>query len=261
VDAAARFSALVAPSEDWVPLDEAWALIGAHAHPHVGPEEVLERLDRLAERCTGPTLDHLVRLLFEDEGFVGNTADYYDADNSYAPPVLERRLGIPISLSVLAIEVGRRVGVPLAGVSMPGHFLLRDRVDPEVFIDPFARGRMLDRAGCDRTFRQIHGPDAVLDGHELQPVDNRRILARMLANLRGIYVQADDTSALAWVLQLLVAIPGVPRGERKALAAALAASGRFGDAATQLELLAAEEDGPQAEDHRGAAVRLRARLN
>jgi regulator of sirC expression with transglutaminase-like and TPR domain len=261
VDPLERFAALVAPEQDVVPLDEAWALVGAHAHPGVAPEQVLAGFDELAERCAGPTLDHLLRLLFADEGFVGNTGAYYDADNSYASTVLARRTGIPISLAVLTMEVGRRVGVPLAGVSMPGHFLLRDRVDPSVFVDPFARGRLLDVAGCEAIFRSVHGADARLDARALEPVDPRRILVRMLTNLRAIYAQQDDAAALAWVLRLLLAVPIVPRAERTALAAALGSTGRFDQAADELDLLADELGGSQADDHRNAAVRLRARLN
>lgn len=260
-DALDRFAELVRADREVVPLDEAWALVGVHAHPGVAPDEVLHGLDALAERCSGPTLDHLLRLLFVDEGFVGNVGAYYDPDNTYAPTVLARRTGIPISLAVLAIEVGRRVGVPLDGVSMPGHFLLRDRVDHEVFVDAFARGRLLDVAGCERTFRQLHGPDARLDPADLAPVDGRRILVRMLTNLRGICAQRDDAAGLAWVLRLLLAIPMVPRTERQALASALGATGRFDEAARQLEHLADEVGGDDADQHRNAAVRLRARLN
>jgi regulator of sirC expression with transglutaminase-like and TPR domain len=261
VDALDRFAASVAPERDVVPLDEAWALLGAHAHPDVSPEQVLADLDRLAERCPGPTLDHLLRFLFVDEGFVGNTGDYYAAGNSFAPVVLARRTGIPISLSVLTMEVGRRVGVPLDGVSMPGHFLLRDRVDPTVFVDPFVRGRLLDADGCGALFHGLHGPDARLDPSALEPVDGRRILVRMLSNLRATYAQQDDAAALAWVLRLLLAIPIVPRAEREALAAALGSTGRFDQAADQLEQLADEVGGEHGDEHRQAAVRLRARLN
>jgi regulator of sirC expression with transglutaminase-like and TPR domain len=261
VEALARFAALVHPDRDVVPLDEAWALVGAHAHPEVSVEDVQGGLDALAERCTGPTLDHLLRLLFVDEAYVGNAGAYYDPDNSYAPTVLARRTGIPISLAMLTIEVGRRVGVPLAGVSMPGHFLLRDRVDPTVFVDPFARGRLLDADGCAQLFRQLHGDDARLDPSELEPVDARRILVRVLTNLRGIYAQQDDAANLAWVLRLLLAIPIVPRTERRALASALGGSGRFDEAAAELEQLADEVGGEDADEHRNAAVRLRARLN
>jgi regulator of sirC expression with transglutaminase-like and TPR domain len=261
VEALARFAALVHADQDVVPLDETWALVGAHAHPGVAPEEVFAGLDALAERCSGPTLDHLLRLLFVDEGYVGNVGSYYDPDNTYAPTVLARRTGIPISLSILTIEVGRRVGVPLAGVSMPGHFLLRDRVDQRVFVDAFARGRLLDAEGCARLFRQLHGAEARLDPAELEPVEGRRILVRLLTNLRGIYAQQDDAASLAWVLRLLLAIPDVPRTERRALASALGGSGRFDEAAAELEQLAEEVGGEDADEHRNAAVRLRARLN
>lgn len=261
VDALSRFAALVDPAREVVPLDEAWALVGAAAHPEVRPEQVVGELDRLAERCTGPTLDHLLRLLFVEEGFVGDTATYYDPDNSFASTVLARRTGIPITLAVLTMEVGRRVGVPLAGVSMPGHFLLRDRVDPTVFVDPFGGGRLLDAAGCSTLFHRLHGADAQLGPADLEPVDARRILVRLLSNLRAIYARRQDAASSAWVLRLLLCIPIVPREEREALATALGDVGRFDQAAAELERLADELGGEQGDDHRQAAVRLRARLN
>lgn len=261
MEALDRFARLVAPEHDRVPLDEAWALVGAHAHPESSVDDVIARLDALAERVPGPTLDHLRRALFDDEGFVGNVGDYYDPENSYAPAVLDRRTGIPITLAIVTLEVGRRVGVPLWGVSMPGHFLLRDKVDPEVFVDPFARGRVLDRAGCEQRFREVHGPSARLDPAELEPVDERRILARVLANLRAVHARNDQARELVWVLRLLLAIPGVPPTERKALAAALTSTGDFAGAAAELERLAEQVGDPDADEHRAAAVRLRARLN
>ncbi|HMC70976.1 MAG TPA: transglutaminase-like domain-containing protein, partial [Mycobacteriales bacterium] len=124
VDATERFVEVVAGREPALPLDEIAFLIAAHAHGGLDVDAQLTRLDELADQVRDPTLDGLRRLLFRDLGFTGNEGDYYDARNSFLDDVLDRRTGIPISLAVLTMEVGRRVGVPLAGVSMPGHFLL-----------------------------------------------------------------------------------------------------------------------------------------
>src|SRR5204862_32917 len=129
VDATGRFADLVNGREAELPVDEAALLIAAHAYPELDVAEQLARLDALALWCFAPTLDALVEHLFVDEDFHGNADDYYDPRNSFLNDVLDRRVGIPITLSVLTMEVGRRIGVPVAGVSMPGHFLLRDRVD------------------------------------------------------------------------------------------------------------------------------------
>jgi regulator of sirC expression with transglutaminase-like and TPR domain len=175
--------------------------------------------------------------------------------------VVARRVGIPISLSVLAIVVGRRLGVPLAGVGLPGHFLIRDRVDPEVFVDPFDHGAMLDRQGCVRAFRRVHGQDAAFDDSYLEPVGTNAIVARMLANLRAIFAATQDHASLLWVIRLRTALPGSGPEERGELAAALAATGAFGAAADELEQLARQVGGPRGAEYAGRATRMRARLN
>lgn len=261
MDVPARFVELVGGPEDQVALDEAMLLIAAGAEPDLDVTTGLQRLDALADGCFAPTLQALVRYLFVDLGFAGNREDYYDPRNSFLNHVLDRRRGIPISLSVLAIVVGRRIGVPLAGVGMPGHFLLRDRLDPDVFVDPFARGVLLDRAGCERAFRTAHGPAAPFDPSFLDPVGSRAILGRVLANLKGIYRDRGDRPSLAWVLRMRAAIPGVPDDERRQLASVLAADGQFAAAARELEHLAAQSGGDTAEDDLASATRMRARLN
>jgi regulator of sirC expression with transglutaminase-like and TPR domain len=261
MQATERFAALVRQPAAQVPLDEASMLIAAHAYPELDVGAELARLDELADRCFAPTLDALVTHLFTDLGFVGNVRDYYDPRNSYLNDVIDRRIGIPISLAVLTIEVGRRLGVPLAGVGMPGHFLLRDKVDDEVFVDPFARGRLLDRAGCEEAFRTVHGPDADFDPEFLDPVDTHVILARMLANLRAVFARRGDKAAVAWTLRLRTSIPGTPLEDRAELANSLAARGDFVAAAQELDALAEQLGGDLGATYRSSAGRLRARLN
>lgn len=256
-----RFEDMVTGPDAEIPLDEAMLLVAAQAEPGVDVARSLVALDQIADSCPTPTLDVLVRHLFVDLGFAGNREHYYDARNSYLNRVLERRLGIPISLAVLVIVVGRRIGVPLAGVAMPGHFLLRDRVDPEVFVDPFAGGTLLDVAGCAAVFRRLHGPGVAFDERFLESVGSRAILSRVLANLKAIHRQAGDRRALVGALRLQVALPGAGEEEHRELAAALAAAGQFGDAADQLEALAADAAGERAEADLTAATRFRARLN
>lgn len=257
----ARFGALMHRSEEAIPLDEGALLIAAHAYPTLDVGRELHRLDEFASTCFAPTLDALVRHLFVDLGFSGNRQSYYDPRNSFLNDVLERRSGIPITLSVLAMSVGHRIGVPLSGVSMPGHFLLRDRVTPDVFVDPFAHGKVLDRAGCIARFHEVQGVDATFDDDYLEPVGNRSILARILANLRSIFLATGDRESLLWVLRLRSAIPGVPVEERGELASALAAVGRFGEAASEFDLLADTLGDDLGDEYRRSAHRLRARMN
>ncbi len=261
VQATEQFADLLRRPEEELPLDRAALLIAVHAYPDLDVDAELAVIDRIAERCFAPTLDALVRYLFVDLAFRGNRTAYYDPRNSYLNDVIHRRRGIPITLSVLTMAVGRRLGVPLAGVGMPGHFLLRDRVDPTVFVDPFAGGAFLDRAGCERAFRAVHGPDAVFDDAFLEPVGPFTVLARMLANLRVVFTARGDHAALVWVLRLRTLLPGVPTEERAELAAALAASGDFRGAARELDITAERLGGGIGEEYARRAVLLRARLN
>jgi regulator of sirC expression with transglutaminase-like and TPR domain len=155
--AQARFAALVARPDDEIPLDEAALLIAAHARPELDVAAELGRLDELAAGCKEPTVDGVAHHLFDELGFRGNTEQYQDPDNSYLDQVLRRRLGIPITLSVLTMEVGRRLGVLFDGVGMPGHFLIRHRAEPATFLDPFGGGRRLDVAGCRAIFNSLGG--------------------------------------------------------------------------------------------------------
>jgi regulator of sirC expression with transglutaminase-like and TPR domain len=201
-----QFAELVERPDAQIPLDRSWALLSARADPAVDIDTVVGRLDDLAAGCREPTLDGLLRHLFTDLGFAGNQTDYYDPANSYLHQVLDRRVGIPISLSVLTMEVGRRVGVPVAGVGLPGHFVLRDKVDPTVFVDPFAGGALLS---ADRL--------ASIDPAWLEPVGPRAILNRMLANLVRVFQQRRDHRGLLWALELRVRIPGAAADEERVL--------------------------------------------
>jgi regulator of sirC expression with transglutaminase-like and TPR domain len=259
--ATARFEALVTAPGGSLPLDEAALLIAAHAYPDLEIDAWIARLDRLADGAPSGGLLPLAGHLFGPGGFAGNDTDYYDPRNSYLNDVLDRRLGIPITLSIVAIEIGRRVGVPLVGIGMPGHFLVRDADDAAVYLDPFT-GSVLDVEGCAALFRVRNGPDATFHTSFLEPVPAAAIVSRVLANLKGIYRAKRDRERLEWVLRLRIAMPSTSSDERRELASVLAADGRFGEAAKELEFaadLVGETD--RAAELRAAAVRLRARLN
>jgi regulator of sirC expression with transglutaminase-like and TPR domain len=261
VDVTERFRALVHGPEVSLPLDEAALLIAAHAEPGLDLDAELARLDELAAGVANPTLDGLRRHLFGELGFRGADHDYDDPRNSYLHAVVERRVGIPISLSVLLMEVGRRIGVPLAGVSMPGHFLVRDKVDPEVFVDAFARGAELDRRGAQARFHAVHGAGARFDPDFLAPAGRRSIVVRMLTNLERLATTRGDRASLRWILDLRTAMPDAGVPERRRLAALLATTGEVVEAASLLEGVAEELTGDAAEAATAAARRLRAQLN
>lgn len=257
-DATSRFLALVEAGD--APLDEGAFLIAAHAYPGLDVEAELRRLDALADDCPGD-LAGVRRYLFDQLGFRGNDTAYGDPRNSFLNDVLDRRLGIPITLSVLAIEVGRRVGVPLVGIGLPGHFLVRHDAVPPLILDPFNRGQSLTLEDCETLLKRAYGDRVPFQPSLLAPVDNNMILARMLNNLRGIYQARGDAASASWVLRLRAGIAGTQPRELGELATAQAALGRFEEAATTLERLAGQLAGEDADRARSHAQLLRARLN
>lgn len=263
MDPTDRFARLVrGPQQDLDEnLDTASLLIAAHADRRLDIEAQKRRLDDLAAACAEPVLAEVTNVLFGIEGFRGNDADYYDPRNSYLDQVLERRVGIPITLSVVLMEVARRVGIVLEGVSMPGHFLVRLPGAPPILLDPFEGGRLLSEHECEQRFRAVQGPAVPFDPGYLEPVGTIAILARMLNNLRNIHLQRQDSAALEWVLRLRGLLPGATLAERTERAGVLAALARFDEAATLLEDLAGEAPQEQAESMASKARRLRARLN
>jgi regulator of sirC expression with transglutaminase-like and TPR domain len=258
VDAVAEFGALIASGSQ--PLDRALALIAAAGRPDVDPDALLARMDELAADLPADDAPGLCAAIFRGLGFHGNRDDYYDPDNSLLDRVLDRRTGIPITLSVLAMELGRRRGVALVGVGMPGHFLLRDAHDPDLFLDAFDDGRVLDAAGCRRLFARLHGGTAPFSEDHLLPSSPQEIVVRVLNNLRAARLRRGDRHGLADVLRLQAALPTAGIAERRQLAGVLAAEGRFLEAADLYDGLAVD-DQLRAEEHRAAALRLRANLN
>lgn len=256
----ARFVELVQGPEGDIPLDEASLLIAAHARPGLDRAAELARLDALAAACPAPDLDGLRHQLFAVYGLAGNTRRYNDPRNSFLNDVLDRRLGIPISLSVLTMEVGRRIGVPLSGVGMPGHFLVRHDGDGRI-VDPYNGGRILALEQCSRLYRGMHGERAHFGPHLLASTGPRAILVRMLANLRHIYLAAGDPRSAGWVHELRAAIPPGSPADYADVARALASTGRITEAAAVLDELAESVPAGAAGEARSRAVALRALLN
>ena len=258
MDPTTRFTELVQGQEDELPLDEAALLIAAHAQPGLDVQAELATLDGLAAGIAEPTLESWRRHLFVDLGFSGNVKRYYDPSNSFLNEVVRRRRGLPITLSVLGMEVGRRVGLRLEGVGMPGHFLLRH--GPDAYVDPFDGGRLLDREGCIERFHAVNGPRTPFHPSYLDAVSPRAVLARMLNNLKSVYAARGDVRALSWVFQLRMALPGASPLEGREWARVLGATGRFVEAATELEALAHLL--PEHEEELlSEALAFRARLN
>lgn len=261
-----RYRRLLQLPEADLPLDEACLLVSAHFHPGLDVGAQLERVDQLAAAVEKPTVDGVVAHLFGPGGFRGDIDDYANPANSFLDQVLDRRLGIPITLSVVAMEVARRVGADLVGVGMPGHFLLGDP-ERDRYLDVFSGGVVLDADACGRMFEAQFGSRHGFDPSWLAPVGRFSVLARVLANLKANFDAAGDHRSLARVLELRLEVPGVSAAERLELADALGAMGSFDKAADQLEGLADLIDGSAGPDgvqdgavaERAVALRNRAR--
>jgi regulator of sirC expression with transglutaminase-like and TPR domain len=259
MEALGRFAQLAALPEPTIELAEAALLIGAAGDPGIEPSRWLAELDGYAAKLAD--LGALRRRLFVELAFRGDTRNYYDAENSFLHRVIARRLGIPITLSVLAIEVGRRAGIALDPVGMPGHFLVGIPGE-DVWLDAFAGGELLDLAGCEARFRASTGtgPEVTFGPHLLPVVGPFAVLSRMLANLGVVYQVLHSGADLEWVARMRLALPDAGTAEMLALASALELQGKFLEAARELEDRAASE-AHDGEELRVAALRLRSRCN
>jgi len=209
------------------PLDLARAALAiAHEeYPSLDEADYLRKLDEIAAqvmRSLPPgalperRVGRLNLVLFRELGFRGNDSDYYDPRNSFLNEVLDRRVGIPITLSVVYLEVARRCGLAAQGVSFPGHFLCKVPLDEgELIVDPFHRGRLLGRDDLQKLL-ESNSRDARLSARHLRPASGRDILARMLHNLRAVYLERHDVPrALSAVERLLVLAPSDGRTLRE----------------------------------------------
>lgn len=202
---AERWKEIAAGPEDEIDLVEAALLIAAHEYPGLDVPAYQARMDRIAltlrsrlRRDIAPieAIIALNRYLFEELGFGGNTRDYYDPRNSFLNEVLDRKLGIPITLALVYVEVGRRIGLALHGVSFPGHFLVKCPArDGVIVLDPYAGGASLALEDLRQRLRALRGgaaPPPEIARHMLAAAGKKEILARMLRNLKGIYLQRRD---------------------------------------------------------------------
>jgi regulator of sirC expression with transglutaminase-like and TPR domain len=215
-----QFTEIMARGEETLDLAEAALLIAEEEYPDLDTRFYLGRLDRMADEVRsrmceeeGPRrrLEALNRYLFESLGFKGNLDDYYDPRNSFLNEVLDRRTGIPITISTVYLEVGWRVGMPLHGVGFPGHFLVK-YVDSngEIVIDPFNRGAILTEDDCQGRLDQVYGRRVQFQSGFLAASTKRHILIRILTNLKGIYLGANDyQKALAAVDRILIIDPNL----------------------------------------------------
>lgn len=201
-------SALYIAQEEYPNLDVA-AYLNAF---DVMASELEERLS--GERYPLRMIQAINRYLYDDLGYKGNSRDYYDPRNSFLNDVVDRRTGIPITLSLVYLEIARRINFPLVGIGMPGHFLIRPEFqNVGIFVDAFDKGEILFEQDCEERLAQIYQRQVKLQLQPdlLQPVSSRQILARMLANLKYIYLNRQDLpKALTTVERILLLFPDAP---------------------------------------------------
>jgi regulator of sirC expression with transglutaminase-like and TPR domain len=215
---AARFRELIDRPEEQIDLAEAALLIAKNANQGLDVGRYLAMIDgladalsaRLSESSTAPErILALNRFLFEEQGFGPNVDDYYDVRNSFLNEVLDRKVGIPISLSIVYMEVGRRIGLELHGVSFPGRFLVKCKLsEGTVILDPFGGGGSLSLHDLQQRLRDAQGGEVsrAIVASMLVSASKKEILARMLRNLKGIYLEKRDhqqaLSLMEWIIAL-----------------------------------------------------------
>jgi regulator of sirC expression with transglutaminase-like and TPR domain len=216
-----KFREIAALEESVFPLDRAALAIGLEEYPELKIDEYLKKIDSLAarvevlvgeDRSVSAVLEGLKEVLFVQEALKPNQEDYYDPRNSFINDVLDRKVGIPISLSVIFMEVARRLDFPVYGVGFPGHFLVKVHENQrELLIDVFNRAKIITEKDCQELLDQIYGGSVAIQPSFLQSMSKKSIISRMLFNLKAIFYQREDYyKALTMVERILMLNPGTP---------------------------------------------------
>ena len=222
-EARTQFAEMISRDETSFELDRAALLIAAEEYPQLAIDTYLAKLDAFARRAReqddrdGEPFERILRvsdLLFNTLGFRGNREDYYDARNSFLNDVIQRGKGIPITLSLILIEVARRIDLKLCGVGMPGHFLAKyDDDELEILIDPFNRGQLISRENCRELIKGMYGSQLSFQPSFLSALSKKQIITRMLHNLKGIYARTADHQKTLSVIERLLLIDPTAAGE------------------------------------------------
>ena len=219
-EARRRFAAYIEQPAGEQRLAEGALLIALEAYPELDVAACLRRLDAVARAVSASLgmeleprriVSRLNACLFKEHGLRGNRRDYYDPRNSFLNEVLDRKAGIPITLSIIYIDVGRAIGLPVSGVGLPGHFVVRYGARPEPFyVDPFHTGKLLSAQDCADRVKEIYGRDMAWQDAFLDEVDDLRILARVLNNLKVIYVRKGAHELALGAVERLVMLHPAP---------------------------------------------------
>ena len=217
-----ELSAQVSRPDGRIDLARAALAIARWEYPRLDADAYLERLDGLARAVDGvrrspDALGRLHRLreyLFVEQGFTGNRDDYYDPRNSFLNDVLDRRQGIPITLSLVLMEVGKRLGLAIEGIGLPGHFIAGARLDDsQILLDPFNGGALVTPEECEELVGSVVGRPVTLRPEHYAPVSGRQLLTRMLANLKGAYWRRQEWDRVVGAIDRLLVLDPKAAGE------------------------------------------------
>lgn len=270
-DAVTQFARLMDSEDERFDLAEAALMIARTEYPDLDLAVQLQRLDQMAEQipadpgrsCLG-NIVVINEYLFDREKFSGNEAEYDDPRNSFLNDVLDRKKGIPITLSVVYLEIARRHGLPVSGVGFPGHFLVKYATGSgEILIDPFNRGAVLSRQDCEERLRSNFGEDAKFRPEFLASSSNKQILDRMLNNLKGSYFRRRDFPRVLTMIEMGQAIDPGSRESLRDRGMVYLLMGRYPEARADLMACAAlaPPNDPSLKDINAALARLRAMQN
>jgi regulator of sirC expression with transglutaminase-like and TPR domain len=269
------FVTMVKGPETDIELARVALLVAAEADPNVDVDGELMVLSRWADELRSrldPSWNNLQKLarlrafVFEDLGFRGDRTDYFSPSNSLLHEVLKRRLGIPLTLGIVMLELGWRVGIPFEGVGFPGHFLVRLPGEPgDLLLDPYRRGMTVHEEDCRHMLAETTGGKIQFDEHLIASVGKRDMIVRLLNNLKGAYLRAGkDALALTAVDRLLVIDPS-DAGEVRDRGLLLYRMGQWSEALdclnTYLEAMPHAGDRSTIERHVQALRQLLSSLN
>lgn len=216
------FTGMVQKPDSAIDLAKTALYIAKEEYPELDIDRYLQILDSLAREVANETnnpsnpeqiLLQINHILFEKYDFHGNTENYYDPNNSFLNEVLDRKTGIPITLSLIYLEIGKRLGLKLEGIGFPGHFLLKYKEGGSaVYIDAFNKGILLTEEDCIQKIADMYQGQLVFQKEFLEPVSNKQFLTRMLNNLKSIYMKENNNvKALEVIERLLLINPDLPQ--------------------------------------------------
>jgi len=270
-DAIKEFVRYVGRPADQIRLDVAALLLARTEYPALDLPAQLARLDALAaragrdpQRSAPDNIACLNRLLFEEEHFAGNEEEYDDPRNSYLNDVLDRRMGIPITLSLVYQEVARRCGLPVMGVGFPGHFLAKyHAASGDILLDPYHRGAILSLQDCEKKLKSQFGEQAELQPSYLTVASSKQTLTRMLSNLKGSFFRRKDFAKVLMMIEMALAVDPASRQEIRDRGMIYFLLRRYGEAMADLRayLSNSPPNDPQIKEVQTIMHRIRAMHN